>query len=608
VQKCIELTVTNSPFGLTIKFTLDTESVATKRCPINILFGSWLLVVGSWLKNQQPATNNHEPTTKLWVIIAWGSHPFPSRTRKLSPTAPMVLHARVCGRVGSCPIKKKAPAGENRIRGFFRCGIYDPGRKVQMPLGGAVASEKTLYYLSLFLVLAAVIAPLWIVDYPGMVDYPNHLVRCYILANYQTNPIWQQRYSLDYTPIPNLAIDLIVVPLAHWLPLIACGKIFLTLAAIFYVIGCSELGRAVIGRPNWLALFASFTFYNSALLYGFVNYVFGLGVFLCAFAFWLQSRHKMSAARFLLCGLLAIVAYLSHLSSIVCLGVACTTVAFLDFRRDHKSLRLILNLAWLVCPVLLMAAFMRGSGSVGRIEWSTIREKAIYLLSPIRSYDLILDVAVLTILVVCGLVIAKRSKVHPVANAALVMAVLFLVTPKGVLTASAVDARYVVPAVVLALLSIETCWGRSQKAALAIAVLVMGIRTASIAANWLVIDQRSRQVLQMGSVLSQGARVYVIQPPVGPEISRKLDRGFVHVIEFWTVSHRAYLSSLFAIAGQQPLVFRKPVCPGPDWVQCLSAYDYVWAYDPPPATKQELVRVAAPAAAWENVTLWRLRP
>jgi hypothetical protein len=52
----------------------------------------------------------------FWVIVARGSHPFPSRTRKLSPSAPMVLHAQVCGRVGRCPIKKRSPGAD---RGFF---------------------------------------------------------------------------------------------------------------------------------------------------------------------------------------------------------------------------------------------------------------------------------------------------------------------------------------------------------------------------------------------------------------------------------------------------------------------------------------------------------
>src|SRR5713226_6806345 len=49
-------------------------------------------------------------SNKFWVIVARGIHPFPSRTRKLSPSAPMVLHAQVCGRVGSCPVMSEAPA------------------------------------------------------------------------------------------------------------------------------------------------------------------------------------------------------------------------------------------------------------------------------------------------------------------------------------------------------------------------------------------------------------------------------------------------------------------------------------------------------------------
>src|SRR5690242_281949 len=36
----------------------------------------------------------------LSVVLAEGERPVPSRTRKLSPPAPMVLHSPGCGRVG----------------------------------------------------------------------------------------------------------------------------------------------------------------------------------------------------------------------------------------------------------------------------------------------------------------------------------------------------------------------------------------------------------------------------------------------------------------------------------------------------------------------------
>ena len=48
------------------------------------------------------------------MTLARGTHPFPSRTRKLSPSAPIVLHAQVCGRVGSRPVNSKNPTRKGR--------------------------------------------------------------------------------------------------------------------------------------------------------------------------------------------------------------------------------------------------------------------------------------------------------------------------------------------------------------------------------------------------------------------------------------------------------------------------------------------------------------
>jgi hypothetical protein len=55
----------------------------------------------------------HLTAGRRWNVsaaIALGKHPVPSRTRKLSPSAPMVLHGRPCGRVGRrrTPREKRA--------------------------------------------------------------------------------------------------------------------------------------------------------------------------------------------------------------------------------------------------------------------------------------------------------------------------------------------------------------------------------------------------------------------------------------------------------------------------------------------------------------------
>jgi hypothetical protein len=414
---------------------------------------------------------------------------------------------------------------------------------------------------------------------------------------------------MDHSPIPNLAIDLIVTPLLRFLPLIVAGKLFLSLAAALYVVGCSEVGRAVTGKPNWLALVCAFTFYNSPLLYGFVNYVFGVGVFLCAFAFWLRVRNTMTPLRFVLCCLLSIAAFLAHLSSIVILGAACCTIALLDFVHDRKIRSLIVKLIWLACPVLLMAGFFKGGGHVGTIVWRPPLGKLLSLLAPIRSYNLAMDIGVAVVLLVCALVMLRGSKVQPVAAASLLLFILYLITPITLFTSSGADLRYVVPGFLLLALSIEQRWGRWQKAAIAVALAAMVIHTASIAANWLNISRSSEHVLAMGEDLPAGARIYAVE--AGNGLSTKPDSGFVHVIEFWTISHGADISTFFALRGAQPLVFLQPPCDGseknnPEWVKCLASYDFIWTYDPPTSVRQGILRIATPAATWEKVTLWRV--
>src|SRR3989339_974173 len=56
------------------------------------------------------------------VAIAERPHPFPSRTRKLSSPAPMVLHGRLCGRVGAAGILIHGPLPSRKGLFLFYIG------------------------------------------------------------------------------------------------------------------------------------------------------------------------------------------------------------------------------------------------------------------------------------------------------------------------------------------------------------------------------------------------------------------------------------------------------------------------------------------------------
>ena len=70
------------------------------------------------------------------AAIAEGSHPIPSRTRKLSPPAPMVLQGRPCGRVGRCQIYGSEVLCGTSGPFFIGCAVLAPVEgNVTSPLG-----------------------------------------------------------------------------------------------------------------------------------------------------------------------------------------------------------------------------------------------------------------------------------------------------------------------------------------------------------------------------------------------------------------------------------------------------------------------------------------
>src|SRR5580765_3186784 len=64
-------------------------------------------------------------TSSIFFLVATPerSHPFPSRTRKLSSPGPMVLQAQACGRVGRCRGFEGllARVGLHLFSAFFGC-------------------------------------------------------------------------------------------------------------------------------------------------------------------------------------------------------------------------------------------------------------------------------------------------------------------------------------------------------------------------------------------------------------------------------------------------------------------------------------------------------
>jgi hypothetical protein len=453
--------------------------------------------------------------------------------------------------------------------------------------GGRAARLYPWAFLALVLLLCV---PVLAVRYPPLADYPNHLARAFILFHYGEVPAFQAEYLRVLAPIPNVALDVAFLGLFRVLSVEAASRVFLVLLVLLFALGCHLLGRAIQGRPTWMALPCACMVYSSTFFYGFVNYVAGVALFCLALAVWLQGSRGWTAARLAGAVLLFFLAYLSHLTAYASLGLAVVFYTAWGLRAGTlDARRAALGLLPLLPPLLAFAGFMRGNGRVGQVRWNSWMDKLAGLLTPITTYSHRVDLGVCAGLALAALLLlagARRITVDPPALLlGAVFFLLFLAAPLTLLTASAVDVRFVLPAVILALLSVRVdAGGAAAAGALAIFALVIVGRMGFILHTWKQLDTETRREVAAFDSLPEGARIYPITVESPDWETAKRERGLESVAHYATIRRHAFLPTLFAYRGQQPLFYRvrpRYVAGGnasdPKWLRQIAGYDYVWA-------------------------------
>jgi len=462
----------------------------------------------------------------------------------------------------------------------------------RQPVTPAAGTPKKFHYwLSLCLAGALLCLPVLSVTYAPLVDYPNHLARVYILYHYNETPAYQQTYDKLFEPIPNVAIDLIMVFLQRFVDIMTASKIFLLMSMALFVVGCHILSKTIHGRRTWLVLPCCFFIYNSLFLYGFVNYILGVSLFCLALAYWLRRRENWTWFSLLASSVLVFCCYLAHLSAYAFLGVSFVVVEAWYFAFRRVSLRSVaLGLIPLIPSLVTFAVFMRGSGRIGTIQWNTLAGKVINSLSLVLGYNYALDAALIVGILIIAALLIKQSEsirvVWPIFIAGVAFAFLYLISPRNMFTSEVVDGRFILPAALLLVLSLKIEAPAGAAKYLLIAYLVIAsIRLGSIWNTWMTLDRRITAEVERLKGLPQGSSVYVAftQPAIGEK--GKVERAFEHIAHYATIYRGSFVSGLYAIRGQQPLVTRPMpnyTTPGGNDTQRLlynsGYFDYVWCY------------------------------
>jgi hypothetical protein len=419
-------------------------------------------------------------------------------------------------------------------------------------------------FAALFAVLvAASSAPLFACDILPLLDYPNHLARVQLLASLPQSPVLQQFYALAWRPIPDLAIDLVAPPLLRFMPLLAAGKLFVLASFVLMAGGAAALHRVLFGRWSAWSCLAFLLLYGRLLLWGLLNYLFGLGLAVAALAGWIALAERGNAVRIIVGTIFALAVYLAHLMAFGVYAVLLLGFEAGGLLRQRAPLGACFRaaaVAGLPLAVPLAILVLAGSGGSGGVSFSHPWRKLDLLFSVFDLYHRPFDVACFALAVI-GLGWAYWRRWIALAPAMIVplalLAIVYLAMPTQLLGASGADRR--LPLALFVTLFGSSAWAaprpRLERLYLGAAAVMLALRLATVTASWQASDRDYRALLAGLDRVPIGSRIAVAFPEGAVNV---VATPLVHFPVLAVARRQAFVPTLFAEAGQQPVTLRPP--------------------------------------------------
>lgn len=407
------------------------------------------------------------------------------------------------------------------------------------------------------LVLGLLAVPIFSVVVPPLGDYANHLARMHVMAAYADSPALQANYTVAWKLAPYLGMDLIVPQLARFLPIYTAGRVFLCLCLWLFVLGTAAVHAALFRRLSpWPAASGLFA-YNYVFSWGFANYLFGIGIWLLAFAAWVVLSR--CPARFRIAGgsVLSLAVFFSHFFAFFGYGlcVAAYELGVWLAARDRDAATLLRRAAVAFCPFIVpLVLFVADLGGQqdGGTEYGGFSDKLTALLSPVMFPGARFDLIILgfAIAVLAGGWKLGRLHLNPLMRIPLtLLAAAAVAMPNLLMDVWAMDFRL---PVVLVFLLIAGCeWPRvPARLAIPLAVILLALLAAnllSIVWAWQPVGTQYDEFRAALQVLPPGVRVIAFRDDEG--IDPSLRRGpfllYQHLPALAVIERDAYLPYLF---------------------------------------------------------------
>ncbi|MFC0205078.1 hypothetical protein [Novosphingobium soli] len=451
----------------------------------------------------------------------------------------------------------------------------------------------------LLLVLASAL-PILLYRHPPLMDVPNHLARIWLEAQPGLTGILGQAYAIEWSRASsNILVDLVGMQVTRLFGLDAFWLLVTVLMVLGPPLAAILISRRLNGRDNpWQALALSAAWGQSTIS-GFMNYSLSLALalFFCLLNLG-PARTLGFKARSLLKSVEVLAVYLTHPFGVglffafefaMLLGPDVDGIRRLTARRIAAALA---EYALVVALTLVYIAVNRGNSplEIDPVDYRGFMSHIVSLVSPFFAYDGAVELPLFAVIALCVAIAALRGAVAFHAGlfvSVVILGVLSLLIPDGIGNASLLTRRLPLMAALLICIAVRPRGtgsfgtGSVGTGPVGTGPVRIGHRLAMVCglailahAVWILHVWRAREhdyadLQQAARLIPANSKVLSVvrQPDAAP--NRWSEPGqWVH--GFFIRSHlptmlvplsRSYVPSLFAIPGQQPLVFTEAFGP-----------------------------------------------
>lgn len=454
-------------------------------------------------------------------------------------------------------------------------------------------SSRISKYIFFVLLGALLVTPLWIVRYPPLVDYPNHLARSFVLAHLNDPKFdFNRFYAADWGLYPYVLADVLTSGLQRLIGIDLAGRTILSFCVLGLPMAILFFLRHANPEASYLALWGPVITYNPCFLTGFISSELSVSLCFLAVGLWLSYLYRPDLLKWCALLVLMTVLYLTHLIGFGMAGLIVTVYGLIARRSLREMLRSLALFIPGATMYLIWQLPLKNAVGFDYTAWD-LHWKLAGLAFPLRGYSKLLDIFTLLVVIGCIVTVSWRNPSirwnrRWLAVAAVLFAVYWVIPAKYGVGGGNVDVRIPEFLFIIVLAAIKP--GRWKNVLIATAVLLFAIRIGYVGYHFTQEETRLERLATSFSTIPAHARVMPLLrfSEEGPYARR----GEVHLWAYGIIEKGWFSPALFHIRGIQPISLRheiyciKESCSPlvdrePDWGRVSREYDYVWAYDLP---------------------------